>query len=241
MYMCLQQNTAQLQASLHTVLNVNSCCFAFIWYAWGVYVITDMGGLENYKLTVWCLHPEMLARPFLMSSSNEAAAADALTDLLRVCLGKKQSHLQRLLANIIGIVATGTASATATAENTAAGAVSEAASGAAAEAPGTTAAEAPHVAASEAVVSMLDAVADRLLPHLDGNLHQTGRKQQQNKAVSKITKMDLVQQQESAAQMMLAYASRGGEEQQMVLQLYFSRVSSMHQSCCKTGEAVAAL
>lgn len=176
-----------------------------------------------------------------MSSSNEAAAADALTDLLRLCLGKKQSHLQALLANIVGAVATGTASAAATAENTAAGAVSEAASGAAAEALNTAAAEAPNAAASEAAVSMLDAVADRLSPHLDGNLHLTGRKQQQNKAATKNAKMDLVQQQEAAAQVMLAYASRGGEEQQMVLQLYFLKVSPRHQPCSKTGEGFAAL
>ena len=175
-----------------------------------------------------------------MSSSNEAAAADALSDLLRVCLGKKQSYLQALLANIISAVATGTASAAGTAEMTAAGAASEAASGAAAEAPHT-AAEAPNMVASEAAVSMLDAVADRLSLHLDGDLHLTGRKQQHNRAASKTTKMDLVQQQESAAQVMLVYASRGGEEQQMVLQLYFSQVSPRHQSCRKTGEAVAAL
>ena len=168
-----------------------------------------------------------------MASSNEAAAADALTDLLRVCLGKKQSNLKALLADIIGAVAAGAASAAGTAENTAAGGLSEAASAAAAEAPNT--------ATSEAAVSMLDAVADRLSPCLNGYPHLTGQKQQQNKAASKNTRFDLVQQQESAAQVMLAYAARGSEEQQTVLQLYFPKVSPMHQSCGKTGEAVAAL
>ena len=177
-------------------------------------------------MTVWSLHPDILAGPFLMSSSNEAAAADALTDLLTVCLGKKQSHLQALLANIIGAVATGTASAAGTAKNAAAGGVSEAASGTAAEALDMAAAEAPNTAASEAAVSMLDAVSDRLSPDLGGVLHLTGRKQQQSKAASNNTKVDLVQWQESAAQVMLAYASKGAEEQQMVLQLYFSKVES---------------
>ena len=189
---------------------------------------------------VWSLHPDILAGPFRMSSSNEAAAADALTDMLRVCLGKKQNHLQALLANIIGAVATGTASAAGAAENTAAEAGTEAAAASGAASPDMAAAEAPNTAASKAAVSMLDAVADRLSVHMGGNLHLTGRKHQQSKAASKNSKMDVVQQ-ESAAQVMLAYASRGREEQQMVLQLYFSKVSPTHKLCSKTGEAVPAL
>lgn len=173
------------------------------------------------------MYPEILAKPFLMSSSNEAAAANALTELLRVCLAKKQSHLQALLANIIGAVATGTAAA----------AAAEAATEATAEAPDAAAAKAPDTAVSEAGVSMLAAVADRLSPDWGGSTHRTGRKQQQSKATSKNTKIDLVQQQESAAQVMLAYASRGHAEQQLVLQLYFCQVTWVYTSCSKTGEA----
>lgn len=143
-----------------------------------------------------------------MAASNETAAADALTDLLQVCLGSKQPYLQALLANIIAAVATGT-----TAE-----------AAAAAEVPSSATAEAPNTAASEAAVSMLAAVADRLSPDWGDRPTVTGRRQQHNK-VSKNAKLDLLQQQESAAHVMLAYASRGPQEQQMVLQPYFCKVT----------------
>ncbi len=46
----------------------------------------------------------MLAKPFLLAQSNGAAAAEAMSQLLAVCLNSKQAHLPPLLADIIHVV-----------------------------------------------------------------------------------------------------------------------------------------
>ena len=190
------------------------------------------------------LHAGLLTKPFVLCNSNEAVAVDALNQLLAACLGGKQSHhLPGMLADIIAAVATATDNATRSAIDrqafTATGheASLEAKAGAAADAgaayeglrkapvQATAAAAAAAVgsqAASEAVVSMLAAVADKLSPDTNGRVQDAGRRQQT--ARSKDAQMDLTRQHESAGHVMLAYASKGPEEQKMVLGLHFYQV-----------------
>lgn len=192
------------------------------------------------QLTVMCLHAAILAKPFLMANSNEAAAADALTDLLKVCLGRKQPHLQALLANIIAAVNTGTTAAAAAASTAPSSVTAKApdtaaaAAGPASVVPSGEPAEAPDKAASEAAVCMLAAVADRLSPDWGDEPRLTGRKQQHDR-VSKNSKMDVRQQQESAVHVMLAYASRGAQEQQMLLPPYLCKVMFTFSLCPLCG------
>ncbi|DBA94184.1 TPA: hypothetical protein ACH3X1_001815 [Trebouxia sp. C0004] len=46
----------------------------------------------------------VLAKPFLLAQSNAAAANEALSQLLAVCLSRKQTHLTSLLADVICMV-----------------------------------------------------------------------------------------------------------------------------------------
>lgn len=45
-----------------------------------------------------------MAKPFLVAQSNAAAATEALSQLLAVCLSRKQTHLTSLLADVICMV-----------------------------------------------------------------------------------------------------------------------------------------
>ena len=159
----------------------------------------------------------LLAKPFLLASSNEAAAADAMSQLLTVCLGKRLSHLPGLLADIIAVVTTAAAATTpvseAAAATTSAVAASDPAVGAAAS------------VISEAALSMLDAVAGKLSPDSHSSVHHAdGKQHQQQRARSKDATLNLAQQQESAVHALLAYASRGMENQKTVLGLHLCKV-----------------
>ena len=223
---------------------------------WGnkvvIICIAESSNHKRCTLDTGSVHAGLLAKPFVLCISNEAAAADALNQLLTVCLRGKQNHLPSLLADIIAAVTTATAEANIAANTnreacsasdreelpeTRATAASAAAAAAAIDAGAAseglcegpvqaTAAAAASQAASEAAISMLAAVADKLSPEADGRVQSAGRKQLH--ARFKEAKLDLTHQQESAGHVLLAYASKGPEEQKMVLGLYFRKVRVLH-------------
>ena len=134
---------------------------------------------ELLKIQSW-LCAGILAKPFLLAQSNAAAAREALSQLLAVCLSRKQTHLSSLLADVICMV---------------------------------------HAEAAEAAVSMLAAVADYATTGAHAAPHAMAKKQKDQKA-------DHAHQQAAALAVLLEYASKGEEQQMVMLELFSCKVNT---------------
>jgi hypothetical protein len=80
-----------------------------------------------------------------------------------------------------------------------------------------------HAEAAEAAVSMLAAVADYAMTDAHVGSHAVAKKQKDQKA-------DHAHQQAAALTVMLEYASKGEEQQLVMLELFFCKVN-MTETC----------